>query len=300
MPSTRLNLRLLPLFCLSIASVSALPSKRCARVDFTSLGCFTDNDANHRALTSLHTDGDSMTVVRCAIFCSRYEFFGIEYGRECYCGSSLNSTSTKVDDSECSLPCAGKPKGSERCGADSRINIYSNNKPNLRKPASLPGVTSLGCFVDGGNRVLPSRIISTPDMTAAKCAENCAGYEYFGTEWSSECFCGTVAPTVSAPAADCSMACSGNDDELCGGSLRLNVYKFDSVASTSTTALASTAEASQSTSIAENASETLSISSTSEVVSTTLSTSPAEITAAPESTTTAESTTSNEASTTAV
>ncbi len=65
-------------------------------------------------------------------------------------------------------------------------------------------------------------------MTAAKCAVNCAGYPYFGTQWSRECYCGSTAPTVPAPASECSTACSGNDDELCGAGMRLNVYQFGS------------------------------------------------------------------------
>ncbi|KAK0736199.1 WSC domain-containing protein [Apiosordaria backusii] len=96
-----------------------------------------------------------------------------------------------------------------------------------RQVEDAPTYTSLGCFVDSGSRVLPSKIISTHDMTAAKCAINCAGYDYFGTQWSSECYCGSNAPTDPAPASECNMPCSGNPDETCGAGMRLNVYEFD-------------------------------------------------------------------------
>ncbi|KAK4184351.1 WSC domain-containing protein [Podospora australis] len=86
---------------------------------------------------------------------------------------------------------------------------------------------ALGCFVDEGSRILPSRIISTHDMTAAKCAINCAGYDFFGTQWSSECYCGNNRPTNPAPASDCNMACSGDPNENCGGGMRLNVYELE-------------------------------------------------------------------------
>jgi hypothetical protein len=73
---------------------------------------------------------------------------------------------------------------------------------------------------------LPSKIIGAHDMTAAKCAENCAEFDYFGTEWSSECFCGRSDPAVPTPAFECLMP-AGNPNEACSAGLRLNVYKFD-------------------------------------------------------------------------
>ncbi|KAL2269125.1 hypothetical protein VTJ83DRAFT_3971 [Remersonia thermophila] len=86
----------------------------------------------------------------------------------------------------------------------------------------------LGCYADNQYRVLPHKIISAPDMTAAKCAAHCEGYDYFGTQFGSECHCGTIAPPLGADESECSMPCSGNPDETCGGPMRLNVYYFDS------------------------------------------------------------------------
>ncbi|KAK4666514.1 hypothetical protein QC763_300910 [Podospora pseudopauciseta] len=96
-----------------------------------------------------------------------------------------------------------------------------------RQVDDAPKYTALGCFVDTGSRVLPSKVISTHDMTAEKCAANCRGYDYFGTQWSSECYCGSNKPTDAAPASECNMPCSGNPDETCGAGMRLNVYEFD-------------------------------------------------------------------------
>jgi hypothetical protein len=57
------------------------------------------------------------------------------------------------------------------------------------------GFQYLGCFVDNvGTRDLP---IATTALTSADretsltdCAGQCAGYEYMGLQWTSECFCG--------------------------------------------------------------------------------------------------------------
>ncbi|VBB71455.1 Putative protein of unknown function [Podospora comata] len=228
MAFTHSSLRLLPLISLFLSLGSALPSKhlnRQAAPSYTSLGCFKDNEGGQRALTGGSYAADDMTVASCASFCSKFELFAVSYGRECYCGQSVTNGNTEVDAAGCSFPCGGDP--SEKCGAGNRVNLYSNDNPSIRSPATLPGITSLGCFVDTAARILPHNIIGTDDMTAAKCAENCADYDFFGTQWSRECFCGSILPTEQATASDCSMPCSGDDNELCGAGMRLNVYSFD-------------------------------------------------------------------------
>jgi len=111
------------------------------------------------------------------------------------------------------------------------LSTTSEARPSKRSKHCVrddaPAYTALGCFVDSGSRILPSKVISTNDMTAAKCAVNCAGYDYFGTQWSSECYCGSILPTNPAPASECNMACSGNPDEMCGAGMRLNVYQMN-------------------------------------------------------------------------
>ncbi|KAL1840964.1 hypothetical protein VTJ49DRAFT_7570 [Mycothermus thermophilus] len=99
---------------------------------------------------------------------------------------------------------------------------------NLARDAEeAPSYEPLGCFADNEYRVLPSKIISANDMTAAKCAEHCDGYEYFGTQYSSECHCGMIEPPVTADDSECNMPCSGDPNETCGGPMKLNVFYFD-------------------------------------------------------------------------
>jgi len=45
------------------------------------------------------------------------------------------------------------------------------------------------------------------------------GYSYFGTEYSTECYCddGLRPNTGPLPDSDCSMTCAGNPSETCGG-----------------------------------------------------------------------------------
>ncbi|KAI0267652.1 glycosyl hydrolase catalytic core-domain-containing protein [Gloeopeniophorella convolvens] len=97
--------------------------------------------------------------------------------------------------------------------------------------ADVPaGWTSLGCFVDNGDRILIQySYVTATSMTTEACLNTCAseGYSFAGTEWSQECYCGNTynggTPPL-APPTDCNMPCSGNSAEICGGPFRINVY----------------------------------------------------------------------------
>ena len=189
------------------------------------LGCYTDNEGGQRALNAdSYGSYNDMTADNCASFCKRYPVFGLEYGRECWCGERLGPLSRQVDDAECSFPCSGD--ATQRCGAGDRLDVYENGKWKPRAPdTSLPGAPYLGCFLDPGNpRALPDKVVSRSDMTARVCQSICTGYRYFGTEYGRECWCGNFRPSSPAPESDCSFGCAGDDDETCGAGLRLSVY----------------------------------------------------------------------------
>lgn len=214
--------------------VHSLPSPQVAQraedVPVTHLGCYVDNSQGSRELNSASTTSPSMTAQVCAAFCSRYQFFGIEYGQECYCGDT--NAAPAAPSADCSFPCPGD--ASETCGAGNRLDVYKNEAYAPAGPAALQGSSYVGCFVDGGPRVLPSSSIASDDMTAAKCQANCAGFEYFGVEYGRECYCGNDAPTQTAPETDCSFPCAGSDAEFCGAGNRLNVYKRTAASSPTT------------------------------------------------------------------
>jgi hypothetical protein len=227
MASTRLSLRSVPLVAFLLAStVSALPGSVAKRTDeaavasYQALGCYVDNASNIRILSATKYTDDYMTTNGCSNFCSKYKYFGLEFGRECYCGDALASTNSA--DPKCSMACSGNKQ--EICGGRSAINVYQNLAYVPRKPAEIPGIPYVGCFVDTAAHLLPDKIITGDDMTAAKCAVNCADYLYFGTEFGRECYCGDIPPPTAAPETECSKPCAGDDKELCGGSKRLSVY----------------------------------------------------------------------------
>ncbi len=217
MASARPSVRATVLLSL-IAATHAFPSHK-RDASFASEGCYVDNANGQRALSVSSYADDGMTVETCAAFCSGSQYFGLEYGRECYCGNVF--TSQPADSADCSFPCAGN--STETCGAGNRLNVYINNKYVAPQPAVL-AVPYLGCFVDAAARVLPSNPLNAADMTAQVCAENCIGYSYFGLEYGQECWCGDAMPLTPAPASDCSFTCAGNSTQLCGAGWRLNVW----------------------------------------------------------------------------
>lgn len=55
----------------------------------------------------------------------------------------------------------------------------------------------------------------------------CAGFQYFGLQYASQCFCGNEYDSGGqADEADCSSACSGDATIMCGGSWRNSVYEI--------------------------------------------------------------------------
>jgi iron transport multicopper oxidase len=87
----------------------------------------------------------------------------------------------------------------------------------------------MGCYADPtGSRALTDLKNPVPaaNVTNDSCAKACAGYSYYGTEYGQECYCGYDLNAGSAPATSgCSKPCSGDNQQICGGANRLNLYK---------------------------------------------------------------------------
>jgi len=90
---------------------------------YTYFGCQTEA-TGARALSAATFDSDSMTLELCEQFCNTYTYFGVEYGRECYCGNSFSAGSNATSDSDCSFLCPGNIY--EFCGAGDRLSCYQH------------------------------------------------------------------------------------------------------------------------------------------------------------------------------
>lgn len=106
-------------------------------------------------------------------------------------------------------------------------------------PANLANYTYLGCAIEpyyygytssNGGRALAAKKTTSSNMTLEMCATNCAGYTYFGTEYSTECYCDNAVgnnTSIDSTGKSCNMACGGNSTQMCGGSARLNLYELN-------------------------------------------------------------------------
>jgi hypothetical protein len=165
-----------------------------------------------------------MTIELCAATCGSSAFYGVEYGRECYCADEINPTAFVAPDSSvCDMPCLGNTD--EICGGMSTINIYGapagTTDPTPESPYELTG-----CFAEpAGARGLPQLYASTK-MTVALCHQTCslAGYTYAGLEYSTECWCGNEIAALEPAEGSCTAACAGDATQTCGGNNALQLY----------------------------------------------------------------------------
>jgi hypothetical protein len=94
--------------------------------NYTFYSCMTEG-LGGRALSKLLAS-DGMTVSAClaAAEAKGYSWAGLEYGRECWMGNSLNNSPVNATlPTECSMACKGD-KGSI-CGNASRLSMYLRN-----------------------------------------------------------------------------------------------------------------------------------------------------------------------------
>ncbi|GKT40448.1 WSC domain-containing protein [Colletotrichum spaethianum] len=234
-------------------------------------GCFKDLVNNTRLLNEAFLASDDMTLDKCAAFCSTgaynggaFNYFGVEYSRECFCGWDVKAAQTSTSESECSSSCAGSPIG--LCGAGNRLSVYNNTVPNQvpNAPQHVPRANDykfLGCQTEGANgRALTGKFTAADTMTVETCASFCAvdGWQFMGVEYARECFCGnsTNAGSVPAPLDDCNMICAGSRVQYCGSSNRLDLYQLSPLApsASSSTVLPASSTASGSSSIASSSS----------------------------------------------
>ncbi|KAG9003868.1 hypothetical protein FRB90_011102 [Tulasnella sp. 427] len=102
----------------SSSSASSTPT-------WTALGCYTDQSSPRTLSDSSYTSATSMTYASCQAYClgKGYIYAGVEYGQECWCGSTINSPGAKTTASgACATPCSGDT--SSICGGGWTLIVF--------------------------------------------------------------------------------------------------------------------------------------------------------------------------------
>ncbi|XP_062408873.1 sialate:O-sulfotransferase 1 [Sardina pilchardus] len=162
----------------------------------TYIGCFLD-DAKDRALKgTVFYDFRRMTSSLCQDTCSEsgYQFAGLEYGSECYCGNRI--AGPRMREEECNLDCKGE-KGSI-CGGVARLSIYKVEEllPGQRR---YRNVRYRGCFRTPENMTAAGFVRAVKrNLTSQACMEVCMDQEYpLAILQRPHCFCGYATPVFS-------------------------------------------------------------------------------------------------------
>ncbi|KAJ7777620.1 glycosyl hydrolase family 71-domain-containing protein [Mycena maculata] len=231
------------------ASASTASTTTVGSVPWSALGCYTDS-GSARALSYTGPSSASNSISSCLSTCSGlgYIYGGVEYGTECYCGSSLASSSVASSSGNCDYAC---PSGDGTCGGFYYINVYeaasgltgTSTTTTTAASTTSTGYSYLGCFPDSGSsRTLSGiEVDSSSSNSVASCQSTCSnsGYAYSGVEYGEQCFCAaSIASGVTAGSeSNCNYACSSGVG-TCGGFDYINVYQAP--ASTTTAASATT------------------------------------------------------------
>ncbi|KAK0752396.1 heme peroxidase [Schizothecium vesticola] len=198
------------------------------------LGCWTEG-TGVRALRGASFAYDDMTLESCMENCTAFDLWGAEYGRECYCGNSMDGTSVQTTQSDCNMPCSGD--ATEFCGSGNRLELYSTTatRPVSSTASAVPfhkptvgAFDFVGCQTEAsGARALGQASFADGAMTLERCASFCDAFVYFGVEYGRECYCGDVLQTGSVQAVleDCGMRCAGDVSQFCGAGNRLELYQ---------------------------------------------------------------------------
>ncbi|TVY18408.1 WSC domain-containing protein, partial [Lachnellula arida] len=219
-------------------------------------GCYTEGTGVRALVGTSFYNYTAMTLEMCSSNCAGFTYWGVEYGGECYCGNSLDVTSTLAAIGDCSFTCPGSD--AEYCGAGNRLELYkltsqasssssaisSSNSATIASSilstSSLPSVTSsvsssatasptlhivrsaglynyMGCFTEGnGVRALAAASYPSDSNTIEACVAACSPYMYAGAEYGRECYCADSFSAGSAIAPD------GDCSMTCAG----NQYEY--------------------------------------------------------------------------
>eukprot|EP00752_Nemacystus_decipiens_P010979 g9756.t1 len=192
----------------------------------TAIGCVKDK-GDDRLLSNKYRN-NQMTPEMCANYCEGEEFFGTQYGVECWCSGEKDIDElSRHGTGTCDMKCPGDSKQS--CGGVWSMSLYHYGaSPTSDAPE---GSKYLGCYKDVvSDRALSHKTTSRSDMSHERCLDFCNDSKkskFFAVQFGKECFCGEAQEQYDKHGrAICDMPCSGDNDLICGGNAAMNVFSI--------------------------------------------------------------------------
>ena len=87
--------------------------------------CAVDPDVAHP-----YAGSAAMSATVCSVLCKGFKYFGLQFGRECFCGNDYGNNGGKMPENSCDQPCSGDP--STICGAANQNSIYAQPPSMVR------------------------------------------------------------------------------------------------------------------------------------------------------------------------
>eukprot|EP00903_Cladosiphon_okamuranus_P018095 g16653.t1 len=194
----------------------------------TALGCATDT-RNDRLLSSMYSNAETMSPELCAKYCEGEDFFGVQYGVECWCSGEKDADDDlfRHGMGNCDMRCPGN--SNENCGGKWSLSLYHNGASLTRDAPE--GSKYLGCFKDHqSDRALSHKNTSRSDMSYERCLDFCNDSKkskYFAVQYGRECYCGEAHEQYDKHGREiCDLPCSGDNSLVCGGFEASNVFSI--------------------------------------------------------------------------
>ncbi|CBJ28225.1 glucose sorbosone dehydrogenase [Ectocarpus siliculosus] len=190
-----------------VYSTSSDPTETPAPVaDNAYLGCFADSTTDR--VLSVVIDSGSMTTAICADTCAEYAYYGTQYGREIYSTGLVVETPSPVPDVETLSPVPDVETPSPVPDVETLSPV-----PDVETPSPVPDVETpspvaptepgyLGCFADSTTDRVFSVVTGSGSMTTAICADTCAEYAYYGTQYGREIYSTGLVVETPSPVPD--------------------------------------------------------------------------------------------------
>ncbi|KIJ54499.1 hypothetical protein M422DRAFT_41770 [Sphaerobolus stellatus SS14] len=182
-----------------------------------------------------------------------FDFAGLEFGMECWCGALASPAVLVGEDPRltafppvstgnfCNLPCKGN--SAERCGGSDRIDVYQFNPNSVQATAASFGNNLLqGCFLV--KNVPPSSSIGSPlwnvvsvdVLSVEACGDACLAQRslFSAVAFGNICLCDSALNVGAADTGQVTcptgpLPCPGNAAERCGTSITAVVYKHQNI-----------------------------------------------------------------------